>query len=74
MTDTSTDLDESQPVRARPSLPPRASRDSKRCKVEFLGKKGAITAQLKSLGTLAPDARRDAGARINAVRDETQRR
>ena len=39
-------------------------------KVELFGKKGAITAKLKSLGTLAPDARREAGARINAVRDE----
>ena len=39
-------------------------------KVEYFGKKGAITALLKSLGTLAPDARREAGARINAVRDE----
>ncbi len=39
-------------------------------KVEFFGKKGAITALLKTLGSLAPDARREAGARINAVRDE----
>jgi phenylalanyl-tRNA synthetase alpha chain len=39
-------------------------------KVEFFGKKGAITALLKSLGALAPEARREAGARINAVRDE----
>jgi phenylalanyl-tRNA synthetase alpha chain len=38
-------------------------------KVEFFGKKGAITAQLKSLGALPADARREAGARINAVRD-----
>jgi phenylalanyl-tRNA synthetase alpha chain len=39
-------------------------------KVELLGKKGSITALLKSLGALAPEARREAGARINAVRDE----
>jgi phenylalanyl-tRNA synthetase alpha chain len=39
-------------------------------KVELLGKKGTITAQLKSLGALTPDERRTAGARINAVRDE----
>ena len=39
-------------------------------KVELFGKKGAITALLKTLGSLAPDARREAGARINAVRDE----
>ncbi len=39
-------------------------------KVELFGKKGAITAQLKALGGLPPDARREAGARINAVRDD----
>ena len=39
-------------------------------KVELFGKKGAITALLKTLGSLAPDERRAAGARINAVRDE----
>ena len=39
-------------------------------KVELFGRKGTITALLKSLGALAPDARREAGARINAVRDE----
>jgi len=44
--------------------------DLEALKVEFFGKKGAITAQLKSLGALAPDERREAGARINAVRDE----
>src|SRR5512134_2552380 len=43
--------------------------DLEALKVELFGKKGAITAQLKSLGGLAPEARRDAGARINAVRD-----
>ena len=43
--------------------------DLEALKIEFFGKKGAITAQLKSLGGLAPDARREAGARINAVRD-----
>jgi phenylalanyl-tRNA synthetase alpha chain len=39
-------------------------------KVELFGKKGAITALLKSLGALAPDARRETGARINAARDD----
>ena len=38
-------------------------------KVELFGKKGAITALLKTLGGLAPDERREAGARINAARD-----
>jgi len=44
--------------------------DLEALKVELFGKKGAITAQLKSLGRLEPEARREAGARINAVRDE----
>jgi phenylalanyl-tRNA synthetase alpha chain len=43
--------------------------DLEAVKVEFFGKKGAITAQLKSLGALPADERREAGARINAVRD-----
>ncbi|CAG0987653.1 phenylalanyl-tRNA synthetase alpha chain [Burkholderiales bacterium] len=34
-------------------------------KARYLGKAGLLTAQLKSLGALAPDARREAGARIN---------
>jgi phenylalanyl-tRNA synthetase alpha chain len=39
-------------------------------KVDLFGKKGAVTALLKTLGGLAPEERRAAGARINAVRDE----
>jgi len=39
-------------------------------KVELFGKKGTITAQLKTLGTLAHEERKAVGARINAVRDE----
>ncbi len=39
-------------------------------KVELLGKKGLITAQLKALSTLEPQERKAAGARINALRDE----
>jgi phenylalanyl-tRNA synthetase alpha chain len=34
-------------------------------KARYLGKAGALTAELKSLGARAPDARREAGARIN---------
>ncbi|QID17404.1 phenylalanine--tRNA ligase subunit alpha [Nitrogeniibacter mangrovi] len=37
-------------------------------KSRYLGKSGAITQQLKSLGQLAPEARREAGARINAAK------
>jgi phenylalanyl-tRNA synthetase alpha chain len=39
-------------------------------RVRFLGKKGELTAELKALGALAPDARRAAGQRINTLRDE----
>ena len=38
-------------------------------KALFLGKSGAITEQMKSLGKLAPDERKEAGARINQVKD-----
>lgn len=37
-------------------------------RVRYLGKKGEITAQLKSLGSLPAEERRDAGARINEVK------
>jgi phenylalanyl-tRNA synthetase alpha chain len=43
--------------------------DLEALKAEFFGKKGAITALLKSLGGLPADERREAGARINAARD-----
>ena len=39
-------------------------------RVAALGKKGTISEAMKILGTLAPDARREAGARINAARDQ----
>jgi phenylalanyl-tRNA synthetase alpha chain len=41
-------------------------------KARYLGKAGLLTAELKSLGALAPDARRDAGARINAAKAELE--
>lgn len=37
-------------------------------RVAYLGKKGQLTAHLKSLGGLDPDARRDAGGAINEVK------
>ena len=37
-------------------------------KARFLGKSGAITEQLKALSTLAPEEKREAGARINAAK------
>jgi len=38
-------------------------------RVDYLGKKGAITEQLKLLGTLPPEQRRAFGAEVNLVRD-----
>jgi phenylalanyl-tRNA synthetase alpha chain len=38
-------------------------------RVRYLGKKGEITAQLKSLGSLEPEQRRSAGQAVNAARD-----
>src|SRR5690606_31147828 len=37
-------------------------------KARYLGKAGALTERLKSLGKLEPDARREAGAAINAAK------
>jgi phenylalanyl-tRNA synthetase alpha chain len=70
MSDSTTDL-EQLAARARQAVAACSSLAAiEDLKVELFGKKGSITAQLKSLGALAPDARREAGARINAVRDE----
>ncbi len=41
-------------------------------RVHWLGRKGMLTEQLKSLGKLPPDARPAAGARINASKSELQ--
>ncbi len=41
-------------------------------RVDYLGKKGRITALLKGLGQLSPEERPAAGARINVVKDELQ--
>ena len=38
-------------------------------RVRLLGKKGEITAQLKSLGAMDPEARKAAGAKINEAKD-----
>ena len=43
-----------------------------RVKAQFLGKAGSLTAMLKSLGKLAPEERREAGARINAAKDRIE--
>ncbi len=41
-------------------------------RVRWLGRKGALTEQLKALGTLPPAERPAAGERINAAKDEIQ--
>ncbi|MBI2874869.1 MAG: phenylalanine--tRNA ligase subunit alpha [Firmicutes bacterium] len=41
-------------------------------RIEFLGKKGMITYLLKGLGQLPPEARREAGIRINLLRQEVE--
>jgi phenylalanyl-tRNA synthetase alpha chain len=38
-------------------------------RVRLLGRNGAITAAMRGLGKLPPDRRREAGARLNALRD-----
>jgi phenylalanyl-tRNA synthetase alpha chain len=43
-----------------------------RIKAGYLGKSGQLTEQLKSLGKLPPDERREAGARINAAKDRIE--
>lgn len=41
-------------------------------RVEYLGKKGSLTALLKDLGKLSPEERPAAGARINEAKQEVQ--
>ncbi|TGD73536.1 phenylalanine--tRNA ligase subunit alpha [Mangrovimicrobium sediminis] len=41
-------------------------------RVDYLGKKGQITALLKGLGKLSPEERPEAGARINVVKQDLQ--
>jgi len=42
-------------------------------KARFLGKSGAITERLKGLGKLAPEEKREQGARINAAKEAIER-
>ncbi|MGB7543226.1 MAG: phenylalanine--tRNA ligase subunit alpha [Burkholderiales bacterium] len=43
-----------------------------RIKARYLGKSGVLTEAMKGLGKLAPDARREAGARINVAKDRIE--
>lgn len=45
-----------------------ASAELEQVRIDFLGKKGSITAQLKALGQLSAEERPAAGAKINAVK------
>ena len=47
-------------------------RDLQEVRVRWLGKKGRLTTELKGLGALPPDERRQAGQRINAVKQVIQ--
>jgi phenylalanyl-tRNA synthetase alpha chain len=38
-------------------------------RVQYLGKKGEITAQLKTLGSMEPEQRKSFGQTVNATRD-----
>ena len=69
MAETSQDLEE---LLARASADVHSSgsvADLELVRVRLLGRKGDLTALLKSLGALQPDARRTLGARVNAARD-----
>src|SRR3954452_9495152 len=39
-------------------------------RIRLLGRNGAITAAMRDLGRRSPDQRRDAGIRLNALRDQ----
>ena len=43
-----------------------------RVKARYLGKSGAITEAMKELGRLAPEQRRESGARINSAKDRIE--
>ncbi|HWK53104.1 MAG TPA: phenylalanine--tRNA ligase subunit alpha [Hyphomicrobiales bacterium] len=49
-----------------------SSADLEQLRVQYLGKKGSLTEQLKTLGALPPEERPAAGARINAAKQQVQ--
>lgn len=68
MADTDTLLSEA--LQAIQESSDESSLDSLR--VQYLGKKGSLTAQLKTLGQLAPEDRPAAGEKINAAKKQLQ--
>jgi phenylalanyl-tRNA synthetase alpha chain len=49
-----------------------SSADLEQLRVQYLGKKGSLTEELKTLGALPAEARPAAGARINAAKEQVQ--
>ncbi len=41
-------------------------------RVQYLGKKGELTLQLKQIGSVAPEQRRELGQSVNAVKDQVE--
>jgi phenylalanyl-tRNA synthetase alpha chain len=69
MTESASDL-QSLVATARADIAQTATIEAlEQIRVRLLGKKGEITAQLKSLGAMDPEARRVAGARINDAKE-----
>ena len=48
----------------------RSPEELEQLRVKLLGRNGAITQMMRGLGALAPERRREAGARLNALKDE----
>src|SRR5690242_13779097 len=49
-----------------------AAAELERVKARYLGKSGAIPEAMKALKDLAPEARREAGARVNSAKDRIE--
>ena len=41
-------------------------------RVQYLGKKGELTSQLKALGKMEPEARKEAGAKVNQAKQQVE--
>lgn len=46
--------------------------DLEKARVEYLGKKGTLTLQLKQMGTLSVDKRRELGQSVNSAKKELE--
>lgn len=70
MTVTSIDIESLTATALQDIAACNALADLEQIRVRLLGKKGELTDRLKSLGSMDPDARRAAGAVINAAKDQ----